>query len=765
MILIPIGHEDQRVTRLPWVTILLVAANVAVFLLTHAVAERQSAAIRQQIREVVSFAQEHPYLRLPSGLTRKGQPLHPSPDLPAETVAEQQAKLDSLWNQVQQISSGSVYRTYGYIPAHPSLFTLFTSMFVHGGWLHLIGNMLFLWLAGASLEDRWGRVLYPILYLLSGVVATLIHAGMAPTGALPVIGASGAIAGLMGAFLIRLATTRIRFFYWVYFFRGTFQAPAYIVLPLWLLQQFTMVWRGQAGGVAVWAHIGGFALGIAAALLIRTTGLEASILAPAIHKKTTWMASKGLTSALGRLDAGDEEGAIAELEALLRGMPDNIEARTTLLAAYSQKGDHAAAGRESAKLVSAYIRARDMDGALAAAQEHERSYGDVPLSLRDVLFLAAYCEKRGEHAEAAQLYQKASAAWPDESLAPRVLASYGRVMLRTFHEPAASLELLERASAHPKVTAEILRFSQELIAEARDALGAIPPAQAAPPTTAEPPLPEPPLAAAPVEAQPIEEASDAFEPGAPAPSPAASSAEGLAAEDGYPVAEPTPPEPAPLPPPEGPAIEVSATEPEPAAPETPPAPAPPEPHLVEESQPVLEVKVAEPAPARPDSVTQVMAAEALPPPPPRYALVPVPMRAVGLDARGLQLQARSGGMGRLAWQHVAVVSVAWIGAPESPEQTVENLVLDLLMAPTSTSGGPTVHGVRLSLKDLAIPQLQGTVPAVRTFQRLAATILKASTATPYPSREACLGLPRFPSFPDLAAYEADLVAYLSSRPR
>jgi hypothetical protein len=138
------------------------------------------------------------------------------------------------------------------------------------------------------------------------------------------------------------------------------------------------------------------------------------------------------------------------------------------------------------------------------------------------------------------------------------------------------------------------------------------------------------------------------------------------------------------------------------------------------------------------------------------------MRAVGLDARGLQLQARSGGTGRLAWQHVAVVSVACIGGPKSPDQIVDHLILDLLMTPISTPAGLTAHCVRLTVKDLAIPQLRDATPGVRTFQRVVATILKATSATPHPSREICLGLQGFSTFPDLAAYEADLVDYLSA---
>jgi membrane associated rhomboid family serine protease len=246
------------------VTIALVVANFAIFLFTNNIVDRQSTTIGRQLREVVSFAREHPYLRLPAELTRSGPPGRPPADLPAETLAAEQAKLDDLWKRAQESRAALVFRAYGYIPAQPHLLTLFTSMFLHAGWLHLIGNMLFLWLAGASLEDRWGRILYLILYLVSGVVATLIHAAMTPASTLPLVGASGAIAGLMGAFLIRLATTRIKLFYWFLFFRGTFQAPAYVVLPLWLLQQFLMAWQGLAGGVAVWAHIGGFVVGAAA---------------------------------------------------------------------------------------------------------------------------------------------------------------------------------------------------------------------------------------------------------------------------------------------------------------------------------------------------------------------------------------------------------------------------------------------------------------------------------------------------------------------
>ncbi|HSB70149.1 MAG TPA: rhomboid family intramembrane serine protease [Candidatus Methylomirabilis sp.] len=657
MFLIPIGHEDQRVARLPWVTIGLVALNVAVFLITHSLAERQSVAVQTQIREVVRFAHEHPYLRLPQELAQAIPSGRPPADLSTETIADQQDQLDRLVEVLQTLTLGSVFRTYGYIPAQPSVLTVFSSMFLHAGWLHLIGNMLFLWLAGASLEDRWGRILFPILYLASGVAAALTHQGMNWQSTIPMVGASGAIAGLMGAFLVRLATTRIRFLYWFFFFQGTFEAPAYIVLPLWLLQQFAMASQG-AGNVAVWAHIGGFGLGVAAAFLIRGTDLEARFLAPTIQKKTVWTASEKLTAAMERLDHGDADGAIQALQALLRANPNSIEVRTSLIAAYEHKGDRAASGKESAKLVGAYVWARDGDGALAAAQAHDRAYRDVPLFMRDLLALATYQEKRGQHAEAAQLYQKAIGAWPDDPLTPKALLAYGRSMLDNYGDSAAALELLERARTHPKVPPEVRKASEELIAKAREAAGPeAPPPQAAPP--AEPAFPEP----------------------APPPPPAEAEVEGVPAE-------------------------------------------------------------------------------VAPAPQPTCALVPVPMRAVGIDARGLQLQGRSGGTGRLAWQQIAAVSVARIGAQDTAEPVVDSLVLDLLMPPKAASTGTVVRCVRLSMQDVAIPQLQAEPSPLRALQRLVATILKSAGAVPHPDRDACLGLRGFPAFPDLASYEADLVSRL-----
>ncbi len=661
--LIPISHEDQTVTRLPWVTIGLLAVNIVVFLVTLPVLDRQEAEIRTRATMVERYAREHPYLTLPEELADDVSPAQPPVGLPEGMLAEQQAHLDRLVQEVRERASGSVYHTFGTIPAHPRLFTFVTSMFVHAGLFHLIWNMLFLWLAGPSLEDRWGRGLFLGFYLLSGVAADLAHMALNPQSTAPTVGASGAIAGLMGAFLIRLGATRIRFFYWLFYvFVGTFHVRAYVVLLFWLLEEILWALSGVESGVAVWAHLGGFGLGMVGALLIKATDLEGKVLAPAIEKKISWAPSERLAAALEKLDKGDAVGSIRVLEALLRAKPEDFDARMALVTAYARKGDHAAAGRESARIVGQQVKARNIAGALAAYREHAFAYHDVPLPVRDQLALAGYCEQVQEFQEAADLYRDAIAAWPDEPLAPTALLAYGRLTLQVFKRADDAVDLLERARAHPRAMPEIRHAASEALATATKArrrpLGGREAAPAAPPRAA--------------------------------------------------TAEPSPDAPRLQPPPP-----------------------------------------AEPAGVAPTSAVG-------------GRLVPVPMRAVGIDDRGLHLQDRRGVSGVLAWQRVAAISVGRIGNRDGADAGASPLVLDLLMPPRSTPTGAEFRSARLSIQDLAVPQFQSETSPVRAFQRAVAEILRATDAPAHPSREACLSLEGLPAFPNLAAYEADVVARLTA---
>jgi len=148
----------------------------------------------------------------------------------------------------------------------PAPATLVTSMFLHGGWLHLAGNMLYLWIFGDNVEDELGHGRFFLFYLLCGVIAALAQAIAAPTSDAPTVGASGAIAGVLGAYLVRHPFARVT----VLAFVVLIELPALIVIGGWIVLQFMngvldQGGEGPGGGVAWWAHIGGF---VAGALLI-----------------------------------------------------------------------------------------------------------------------------------------------------------------------------------------------------------------------------------------------------------------------------------------------------------------------------------------------------------------------------------------------------------------------------------------------------------------------------------------------------------------
>ncbi len=145
----------------------------------------------------------------------------------------------------------------------------FTSMFLHGGWLHLIGNMWFLWIFGDNVEDELGHFRYAVFYVLCGLAAGLTHYYLSPLSPVPTIGASGAIAGVLGGYLVRFPSARVVTLVPLGFFLQMAELPAWLMLGLWFLAQAIggFVTLGAAGGgVAWWAHVGGFLAGI---LLIR----------------------------------------------------------------------------------------------------------------------------------------------------------------------------------------------------------------------------------------------------------------------------------------------------------------------------------------------------------------------------------------------------------------------------------------------------------------------------------------------------------------
>lgn len=224
-------------------TILLIAANVSVFLLVSLPLSATPASLHDP--------------RLPEYL---------------DLVARAMPGRTSLEALVRQTTAYDLLVfEYGFRPDRPGLVTLFTSMFLHGGFLHLAGNMLFLWIYGDNVEHRLGAAPFLFWYLVTGIVATLTHALIAPGPPLPLVGASGAISGVLGFYFLLFPGHFVRVLLVLFpFYVGTVMIPARIVLGLYLVvDNLLPLILGPAGPVAHGAHIGGFIAGLVVAAWLR----------------------------------------------------------------------------------------------------------------------------------------------------------------------------------------------------------------------------------------------------------------------------------------------------------------------------------------------------------------------------------------------------------------------------------------------------------------------------------------------------------------
>ncbi len=227
-------HDNIRTRRFPLITVMLIAANVAVYIVDYLT--------RHQV--VVATG------------------------------------IDNLGRRVQYVDFvGGISAQYSLIPAAitrdfaHSWPTIFTSIFLHGGFMHIAGNMLYLWIFGNNVEDTLGKPKYILFYFASGIIATMAHVATGPSSTAPLVGASGAVAGLMGAYLILFPRAEIVTIVPIFIIGTVQEVPAVIVIGFWAVLQFanaTWFHSGgmQGGGVAYMAHVGGFLAGILLIILL-----------------------------------------------------------------------------------------------------------------------------------------------------------------------------------------------------------------------------------------------------------------------------------------------------------------------------------------------------------------------------------------------------------------------------------------------------------------------------------------------------------------
>jgi membrane associated rhomboid family serine protease len=448
MILIPIGHEQSGTRRLPWITFGIMILCAIAFLLSGQAsmfAGEEDAEIDSTFTEAMEYWLARPYLELDPRFEKLVFPgssaaetleeyyefmgYEPS-DAPAEGfMAMEQEILDKLVAKALDSLNSHPLVRWGLVPNDISLIGLITHMFLHAGWLHLLGNMLILYLAGPFVEDVWGRPLYSAFYIVSGLAAALFHIAFNLDSGIPMIGASGAIAGVMGAFLVRYKNTKLQFFYMIgFFWRGTFHAPAMVMLPLWFGEQlfFALLMGGQAGsGVAYWAHVGGFVFGFLAALAMKRWRIEEQYLASKIDGKVnrTLVDNSAVERAMEAQSQGNPQEAFDILSGELQKAPANREVALAFWTASLEIGRADDAARGMLRVIQKDLQSGDTDLAVENWAELNSHAPTVAVDAGMLVRIAKALESHGQREEAVIALRRALLSVgrrPDPTLAMKI---------------------------------------------------------------------------------------------------------------------------------------------------------------------------------------------------------------------------------------------------------------------------------------------------------------------------------------------------------
>lgn len=421
--IIPIGHESNTVRRLPWVTFILMASCLIAYFMVSRAMNRQVKELKNTAQELFRYYFEHPYLKIDPEVGKllfidKQRELWmelfgyrmKKPDTYA--LEEEQAELDRITKEFKRIYQDIPYRKYGFIPAERTMLGLLAYMFIHGGWLHLLGNLLFLYLSGPFIEDVWGRPLYTVFYLLMGVLSAQLFAMHYPNSNIPLIGASGAISGVMGAFLVRYFKTKIKFFY-IFFLmiRGTFKAPAWLMLPLWIFLELLNAKLVDAvnpqgnGAVAHWAHVWGFVFGFVFALGMKYFQVEEKYIHTKIESKIGFVEPgyEIYEQAMEKREQGNIEQAYAMLLAGAKKLPGHPELAEGLWKIGLELGRKEEASSYLVEAIKSLLKKNQFETAIVYYRQLKQEVPGASLSSYYKVKLMEYLAKEGDTEEATDL--------------------------------------------------------------------------------------------------------------------------------------------------------------------------------------------------------------------------------------------------------------------------------------------------------------------------------------------------------------------------
>jgi hypothetical protein len=329
--------------------------------------------------------------------------------------------------------------------------------------------MWFLWLAGFVLEDVWGRWLYSAFYLIAGAAALQFYAWSNPGSITPTLGASGAVAALMGAFLVRFPKMKIEmgglFLFRIY----RFKAAAYWLLPAWLLEEvFYGSLANTSGGVAHWAHVGGFLFGMLAAVAIQYSGIEQKA-NKAIEEKVAWTADPDIDKANDMMEHGQLGEAITLLSNYVAVKPNSLDGWNLLRQIYYRQSNTKAYLEATIKTCGLRLKAHEVEAAFQDYAEFVDS-GGGKMPAATWLELCKGAEEKQDFERAFAEYQQLAASYPAERQALTAQLSAARLCLKKLNRPQDALALYQAAAASPIPHLDWEQHIQSGIKEAKAAV-------------------------------------------------------------------------------------------------------------------------------------------------------------------------------------------------------------------------------------------------------------------------------------------------------
>lgn len=335
------------------------------------------------------------------------------------------------------VDESPIIVNFGLWSGNPTLLTFFTHQFVHGGLFHLVGNMLFLWIFGSLIEDAirpWGLAL---LYLGGGVMAALAHLGinaaLGHSANIPMIGASGSIAAIMGLFLLRFHRTEVEIFYWFgFFWRGTFWVRSMWALAYWVGMEvvegvFSAALGGGGGGVAHWAHVGGFVAGAAAAPFLGSYSAA----------KQEYLTDDPETN-VEYVRRGEK---VAAEEKALRADPTNAYQMRRLAQAYRHSGEYEQATRLYLQCILRFAT-RNMLAQAAEIYLELHAYNDGAELPPDILLKLAQHLEADHLRQAVAAYQTLARRYVGQPPSEHALLRLGILQAQSLHQPYEAMKTL-----------------------------------------------------------------------------------------------------------------------------------------------------------------------------------------------------------------------------------------------------------------------------------------------------------------------------------